>query len=489
MNWRDFLQQSSDLKEQARQIRNDIEANAENLSDEELEQKTNEATSLVAQARSSEERASKLEALDTQLEDNEDVSDLNARIQPDNPELNDGGAIRRTVAATARDREREAQFGFNNFGDFAQAVYRCSPAAGAAFQADGRLNRLYNQDLGLGETIDGQRGRASGSVGRPLAAATGLNQGIGAEGGWLIPPAFMSRIWDGLQNEADNLLQFTDQFPLDGAEKIELLANAETSRATGSRYGGIQGYWIAEADQMTASKPKVRKVKLEPHELAVLVYTTDRLLNAGGNTITAWLERAAVSEINWLFGDAIINGTGAGQPQGILNSGGLVSVAKTSGQAADTFTQANIADMWSRMHARSRRNAIWLVNQDVDPQLLTMFFPVTNIAVDENVGGFSAKLYNPDNDTILGRPIIRTEWNKTLGDKGDVILADLGAYATAFLQAGISSAMSMHLRFDYNETAFRFVASLDGQTWNASALTPANGANTLSPFVTLDDRA
>ena len=298
MNWRDFLQQSSDLKEQARQIRNDIEANAENLSDEELEQKTNEATSLVAQARSSEERASKLEALDTQLEDNEDVSDLNARIQPDNPELNDGGAIRRTVAATARDREREAQFGFNNFGDFAQAVYRCSPAAGAAFQADGRLNRLYNQDLGLGETIDGQRGRASGSVGRPLAAATGLNQGIGAEGGWLIPPAFMSRIWDGLQNEADNLLQFTDQFPLDGAEKIELLASAETSRATGSRYGGIQGYWIAEADQMTASKPKVRKVKLEPHELAVLVYTTDRLLNAGGNTITAWLERAAVSEIN-----------------------------------------------------------------------------------------------------------------------------------------------------------------------------------------------
>lgn len=50
--------------------------------------------------------------------------------------------------------------------------------------------------------------------------------------------------------------------------------------------------------------------------------------------------------------------------------------------------------------------------------------------------------------------------------------------------------MSIHLRFDYGETAFRFMFEIDGQPWIAEPLTPFKGsANTLSPFVTLATRA
>ena len=56
-------------------------------------------------------------------------------------------------------------------------------------------------------------------------------------------------------------------------------------------------------------------------------------------------------------------------------------------------------------------------------------------------------------------------------------------------KGGMESASSIHVKFTTDETAFRFVMRVDGQpTWNA-ALTPSNGSNTQSPFITLDTRS
>lgn len=479
--------QACDLRAKAQAVVDKIQAEEHDA--EALTKASEEARGYITEAKALDDQAHQIEDLQRDV----NGGTLAARNNPavptaPSPELpTSGGTL--TIPAEPKDTELEARGGFQDIGDFCLSVWSHNPAAGNRHFIDPRLNNLYDPQVGAGRVDPAQQARSAAAAGvRPMAAASGLSQSVGADGGWLLPTAFRTEIWDGMRNEVDSLLQFTDQFPIEGAESIELLANAETSRATGSRYGGIQGYWIAEADQITGSKPKVRRVIARPQELAVLCYVTDRLLNNAGSVVAEWIRRAASSELNWLIGDAIINGNGAGKPFGILNSGGLVAVAKEGGQAADTFTQRNIAKMWSRMHARSRRNAQWLINQDVDPELLSMFFPVTTVATTENVGGFATTLYNADKDTIMGRPIIRTEWNKTIGDQGDVLLADLKAYVTAFFRTGVQSAMSMHLRFDYLETAFRFVTSVDGQTWNNAPLTPANGTSTLSPFVVLADR-
>lgn len=496
-----------ELRRKAHEVRQEAQAilsalkseESASLTAEEIDAKVAEATDLNEQAKALVARAEQVEALERDIVDGSSDFDetpvgimnapTSARAQVDDPEAATGGGVtRHSIPATARDREREARCDFQDFGDFAMSVYAANPASGARHFIDPRLQALYNGNLGEGLADPRQAGRSARAAGRPLAAASGLNTGVGADGGWLLPPAFAMQIWDGMRNEVDNLLGMTDQWPIT-SDSIEIPANAETSRATGSRYGGVRGYWIAEADQIPSSNPKLRRVKLEPHELAVLCYVTDRLLNNAGSVVSTWLTRAATQELIWLIGDAIINGDGAGKPLGILNSSGRVTVAKVASQAADTFTQTNVAAMWARMHARSRMNARWFVNQDVDPELLTMFFEVRNAADSDNVGGFSARLYNAETDTLMGRPVIRTEWNQTLGDEGDVILADMMAYATAFFDSGMQQAMSMHLRFDYLETAFRFVTSVDGQTYNESPLTPANGSNTLSPFVTLAARA
>ena len=84
------------------------------------------------------------------------------------------------------------------------------------------------------------------------------------------------------------------------------------------------------------------------------------------------------------------------------------------------------------------------------------------------------------------------EYCATVGDVGDIILTDLSAYATGLRGGpgrGITAAQSIHLRFDFAETAFRFMFEMDGKPWIAEPITPANGPNTLSPFVTLQARA
>jgi HK97 family phage major capsid protein len=317
-------------------------------------------------------------------------------------------------------------------------------------------------------------------------APTGASVGEGASLGYTIPPAFSGQIWDGMSKEPDSLDGRTDQYTVPG-ESLEFLANAETSRATGSRAGGVQAYWIAEADTITASKPKLRKVKLEPQEIAALVYLTDKLIARSPIAVEQYCSRKMVEEIMFLTNDAIINGTGAGQPLGVLNSTCKVEVSKETGQAAATIVAANIDKMYARLHPRSRSKAVWLHNIDITPQLDVL---------SQAVGSGGVPLYRPPgglvgtpNATLKGLPLIATEYNPTLGTVGDLMLVDLSAYATGVHGDGMKTASSIHVKFVNAETAFRFMYAVDGQPWLASAITPFKGSNTLSPFVTLATRA
>jgi len=90
----------------------------------------------------------------------------------------------------------------------------------------------------------------------------------------------------------------------------------------------------------------------------------------------------------------------------------------------------------------------------------------------------------------MGRPLILTEKAQALGTQGDIGLADFSQYYIGQKAGGgLKTATSIHLRFDYDEVAFRFVMRYDGQPGWLSALTPRRGSNTLSPFVVLATRS
>ena len=61
--------------------------------------------------------------------------------------------------------------------------------------------------------------------------------------------------------------------------------NAETSRANGSRWGGVRAYWHDEGEQNTATYPTFGRLQLTLHKLFVMVNATDELLERYGRGI------------------------------------------------------------------------------------------------------------------------------------------------------------------------------------------------------------
>lgn len=319
-------------------------------------------------------------------------------------------------------------------------------------------------------------------------APSGINTMDGSDGGFLVPPEFSKRIMELVFDEA-NLLPRTDSETIAG-NSITLNAVEESSRATGARRGGLQGYWMAEAEKYTASRPRWRQLTLRPHKLGVFYYATEEeLQDSAGLGLEGKLAQYAAEEINWLINDAILHGDGVGKPMGILKAPGLVSVAKEASQAAATIQLPNITKMYARMLPRSLPRAVWLVNVDTMPQLLSLAFPNATGSVPAFLNGNSfPNLAGAPFGSLLGRPVIVTEHNPTLGQQGDILFADLSMYKTV-TRGNARSAISIHLRFDYGETAFRFDFRVDGQPWLRAPITPAQGSATLAPFVALDTRA
>lgn len=376
-----------------------------------------------------------------------------------------GAAVDKALAQRQHKRGRIAPFapggdraaGFANFGEFAQCVKAaCIPGS----RPDDRL------------------------VGLAAKAISGMGEYQSSDGGFLVPSEFSSKIFERLY-ATDTLLGLTDSYTV-SSNGIAFPRNNETSRADGSRKGGIRGYWMDEAGQVTSSKPTFGRLQLTLHKIGVLCYVTDELLSDSAIALDRYLTNAAVEEINFLIGDAIVNGPGGGKPLGIMSSPCLVTVDKEAAQPAATLKTENIVKMWSRLYGPCRDKAVWLINQDVEPQLFTMTLSAGSggVATYMPPGGLSGKPFA----TLMGRPVMPAEWCQTLGTTGDIILADLSQYVT-ITKGGVDYAQSMHLRFDYDEQAFRFIFRVDGQPWWSSALTPFKGSSTQSCFVALQTRS
>jgi len=320
-----------------------------------------------------------------------------------------------------------------------------------------------------------------------VAAGTGLSQSINTDGGVLVPPGFSKTIWDKAMTKSNSLLSYCDQIPVDaGVESITVPALSETSRVDGSRQGGVRGYWKSELSQMTESKAGFREVKFTPHELYVFCFISDKLLRNSPGTASKIMEDGAADEIAFKVGDSIINGDAVGKPRGVLGHAATVSVAKETGQAAASLVPENISKMWSRCHGNWRAGASWFINQDVETALRQMKFEVGTGGMPAFLppGGMSDSPYA----TLFGRPLIPIEYCPTVGTVGDIILANFQAYGAA-IKGMTDTAYSMHLKFDYAQTAYRVIFEIDGQPWMNSAVTPFKGSNTLSPIVTLATRS
>jgi len=311
-----------------------------------------------------------------------------------------------------------------------------------------------------------------------------MEEGDDSQGGYTVPPEFRDTV---LKNSLETAIvkPRATVIPM-ATSSVKIPYVNETSQAS-NVYGGVAIYRGAEGSQITASNPTFGQVELSLHKVTGLVYVSSELLEDSPVSMEPLLTAMFAEAISFQEDDDYINGTGAGMPLGILAAQCTITVDAEAAQAADTVLWANIIKMWSRLHPRSANRAVWLANPDTFPQLATM---------SQSVGDSAVPVYLPANGaadapygTLMGRPLILTKKCQTLGDKGDIVLADFSQYLVGTKAKGLAVAQSIHLRFDYDQTAFRFTLRYDGQPWWPAPLTPKYSTATLSPFVMLAERA
>lgn len=352
---------------------------------------------------------------------------------------------------------------------------------------------LKNKFSSLGEMLNAvkQAYSPSGRVDNRLVsdsitnAGTGMSVNVGSDGGFMVQPQFVTMLMDSIMKQSALLPNIT-MIPIGkDSNGITLPALAETSRADGYRFGGVRAYWANEGGTVTATKPTIREIDLKLSKLLAFCYMTEEL-SRDSSAMEVFIKKAYADEMSFKIDDAIMNGLGAGNPLGIMKCPALVTVAKEAGQKADTIVYENIVNMWSRMPARSRMKAVWLINQEIEPQLYSMSLSIgtAGVPVYMPAGGISGAQYG----SLFGRPVLPIEQAAKLGDLGDIVVADLSDYI-GIDKGGLEGDSSIHVQFLYDENVFRFRYRFNGTPYtNSPIATKANASFTLSPYVTLAAR-
>lgn len=310
---------------------------------------------------------------------------------------------------------------------------------------------------------------------RRLAAPTNYHQETGSSDGYMVPVQMAQSIWEIAFSDEDEVLNAVD-FEDTSGNIVSLLADETTPWGA----TGITASWGAEGGQLSASRLDTDERQMRLHKLHAYVLATEELRDDAPR-LEQRLTRGAGRAIRWEAAEAIVRGTGAGQPLGFLNSPALVTVSKESGpQAADTIVAENVLKMYSRQ--LDIPGSIWLANVDTYPELATM--TIGDQPAYQPAGNLASAPYG----MLQGRPIFFTEHADTLGDVSDLMFVSLRNYYAVRKQGAPRFAQSMHLFFDYDIEAYRWTFRMNGQPFLSAPVTPNLSSNTKSHFVVLEAR-
>lgn len=303
------------------------------------------------------------------------------------------------------------------------------------------------------------------------------NEAVGSDGGYIVPEYYAARLLDAAIEETV-IVSRCETVPMQ-SETLHV-GGIDASDSSSSLFGGISGQWVGEGDDISLEDIAFRKIELHARKLACLTKASNEI-RADGLSFETQLETALRSAIAWHLDYACIQGTGAGQPLGLLNDPAKIEVSAEVGQAADTIVYSNLTAMLARLHPRCFSNSIWLCSPTAIDQLLQLSVPV-------GTGGSFIPVMNESNGEfrMLSRPVVFTEKVPTLGTSGDIALVDPTQYVLGMRREMILDR-SGHVYFTSDETAYRLLLRADGQGKWSSAYTPKNG-DTQSWCVVMEDR-
>jgi HK97 family phage major capsid protein len=371
------------------------------------------------------------------------VAELSEQITKVMQYMEDTPAIRNSGYFT-QDGE-EADQGVKSFGDFLKAIHRGDTE---------RLQKVY------------------GSTKAAMA------EGAGATGGFLVPEEYLNRLLQVAQDAAVVRPRATVINVGSDFGRIPALNQytAPTAGAGQSAFaGGVVASWTAEAAALTETEPTFKEIEYKINKMGGYSLISNELIADSAQAVESLLTSLFGRAVAAMEDYAFLRGDGQAKPLGILNWGGLINITPSTNS---TFGVEDATAMLARFLPVGGSPG-WLMHRGTIPDLAN--FTVT-------AGEDLLQPKQPLPTAIFGYPIVYSEHLPQDDNSGNVILADLSAYAI-FDRAGMAIAFSEHFKFTNDQGTWRFTKRLDGQPWMTDDITLADpqGSYTVGPFVNHND--
>lgn len=175
-----------------------------------------------------------------------------------------------------------------------------------------------------------------------------LSEGIDADGGYLVPEEYDSRLIEGLEEE-NIFRRLGTTITTSGERKINI---------AGSK---LAAAWIDEGEALTFGDAKFDQINLDAHKLHVAVKVTEELLYDNAFGLENYLIRQFSRALANAEEDAFLNGDGTGKPLGIFAEvgGGEIGVTAAS---ANEITADEIINLVYALKRPYRKKAKFIMN-------------------------------------------------------------------------------------------------------------------------------
>lgn len=184
-----------------------------------------------------------------------------------------------------------------------------------------------------------------------------LQEGVDADGGYLVPEEWDSRLVDVLTEE--NVMRtLGTKITTSGEHKINIAATKPAAA------------WIEEGGALQFTDATFGQIILDAHKLHVAIKITEELLYDNAFNLESYITTQFGKALANAEEDAFLNGDGKGKPLGLLDATGGAQVGVTS--AGASVTADDVIDLVYSLKRPYRKNAAFLSNDKCVAALRTL---------------------------------------------------------------------------------------------------------------------
>lgn len=272
--------------------------------------------------------------------------------------------------------------------------------------------------------------------------ASGMSEGVNADGGYLLTPQITSQIF-GAEIPGSVIYPKVFKIPLQSNSiKLPIYLNTGNSATTPPRMYPI----TPDGGAKTSTKPVLYQKTLSLVTWSYLVYATEELLE-DAPAFGAWIVQKIREKAGWDFDNLCFNGVSANNGfEGVLTA--AANAYRAAATVAGTIDKPSIINLMKGVLPQYQAGAEWYMSPNAWASAMNLLSTATTVTPSFGL------VMSVDGQTLMGKKVNVMNQLPNLASTGDIVYGNFGTYVVAE-KNGLNLAISRDFKFDTDEVAYR----------------------------------